>query len=306
VRAALRRWHPWDPLLVATPGATRMRPPICIAGLDREVQARTLFHYRLLLGVLVLWTLGFGFAGVTQGVHTFRNAAIAGVMMLANFLVLYVAIFRPIDTLRENSRFVVWVYTSPSDSARNALIVMLLLGALQFWLQRGVGGLEALIVRYGLVFDVAPLQPWRYISGPLMHSGIAHWVANVSLLLVAISLVSTLATRVAATLIFAAGTILPALLLTFLPYAIRQDAFLGISGGLLALMGWLVGIGWRERAWLPRHFAMTIGMFSILFVILSTLLSPKANDFVHLSGLLIGVLLGLVKLGWKHQSKAAS
>ncbi len=283
-----------------------MRPPICIEGLDREVQPRTLFHYRLLLSALVLWTLGFGFAGFNQGVHTFRNAAIAGVMMLAYVLVLYVAVFRPIDTLRENSRFVVWVYTSPSDYARKALIVMLLLGALQFWLQRSVGGLEALITRYGLVFDVAPLQPWRYISGPLMHSGITHWMANVSLLIVAISLVSTLATRVAAALILAAGTILPALVLTFLPYAIRQDAFLGISGGVLALMGWMVGIGWRERAWLPRHFALTIGMFSVLFVILSTLLSPKANDFVHVAGLLIGVLAGLARLGWKHGSKAAS
>ncbi len=114
------------------------------------------------------------------------------------------------------------------------------IGGIQLYLQTRAGSLFGLIEQYGLVFQDAPHQPWRYFSGPFLHSGVAHWTSNFSLLMVAAGLSFSLGRALVIWLTFLSGVLLPAFLLTFLPHWVGSDAFLGISGGVFALYGWIV------------------------------------------------------------------
>lgn len=129
--------------------------------------------------------------------------------------------------------------------------MMIAIGGVQVYLQMHAGSLFRLIEQYGLVFQDAPRQPWRYLSGPFLHSGIAHWAANFSLLMIAAGLSFSLGRAPFIWLTFLSGIILPAFLLTFLPHWVGSDAFLGISGGVFSLYGWIAGIWLRTRRIFP-------------------------------------------------------
>ncbi|WDN15044.1 rhomboid family intramembrane serine protease [Xanthomonas oryzae] len=141
--------------------------------------------------------------------------------------------------------------------------MMIAIGGVQVYLQMHAGSLFRLIEQYGLVFQDAPRQPWRYLSGPFLHSGIAHWAANFSLLMIAAGLSFSLGRAPFIWLTFLSGIILPAFLLTFLPHWVGSDAFLGISGGVFSLYGWIAGIWLRTRRIFPPHLWVVNCLFRI-------------------------------------------
>ncbi|WP_256723161.1 rhomboid family intramembrane serine protease [Xanthomonas oryzae] len=263
VRRAIWQWHPFDTIIVSVAGEKSMLPPICFARMAPQIQKRMLLQYFLLFSLMLCMTLGFTIASAMAHDVYFIKASAAIILFLIFLILQYIFIFRKLSNLCEYSGFFAWCYLQPSAQTLSITSMMIAIGGVQVYLQMHAGSLFRLIEQYGLVFQDAPRQPWRYLSGPFLHSGIAHWAANFSLLMIAAGLSFSLGRAPFIWLTFLSGIILPAFLLTFLPHWVGSDAFLGISGGVFSLYGWIAGIWLRTRRIFPPHLWVVNCLFRI-------------------------------------------
>jgi len=292
VRRTMWQWHPLDPLLVSVPGSERLLPPVCIPSLAVNLQKRMLLQYRaLLMLILCVCVMLLGAFWTLQDPFFLRIGLV--VLLLFSFvLAQYSLVFRRLDSLRAYSRFFAWCYLQPKKPVVLTVSAMVAIGCLQAFLQSNFGGLTSLIQAYGLVFEVALAEPWRYLTGPLLHGGPAHWFTNLALLLVGSGLAFAIGRPWAVGAVFATGALLPGIALTFLPHWIGLDAYLGISGGLFALLGWVAGASARYRRTFPAHVWWVVLCLTVLIAIVSSVVDPRASWFSHGLGLLIGLAIG--------------
>lgn len=305
VRSSLYRWHPWDPLLVSTPDSKRMLPPVCIPGLAAEVQSRMLLQYRIFIVVAALFSIFSFFSWVNTGSSLFFNAGVSVFAILMFVLTQYFLIFNNIDRLCATSRFVAWVFMRGGWGASCVAVAMLAIGVFQYMLQKRLGGLDSLLMSWGLVFDLADRQPWRYFLGPFIHSGMAHWAGNVAVLVFAAGLCAALTRRFIWVSAFVFGVVGSSLALSFFPYSMRLDAFVGISGGNFSLLGLLGCLGLLRKWLLPPFFALNIFFFSFLMFCISHFMNDRSNDVVHLLGWGIGFSFGFVVVGFSDSNGGA-
>lgn len=263
VRRATWQWHPFDPIIVSIPGEKSMLPPICFVSMAPQIQKRMIFQYFLLFSLMLCMALGFTITSVKTHDVYFAKVSAAIIFFFIFLILQYIIIFRKLSSLCEYSRFFAWCYLQPSKQPLSIAVMMMAIGGIQLYLQTRAGSLFGLIEQYGLVFQDAPHQPWRYFSGPFLHSGVAHWTSNFSLLMVAAGLSFSLGRALVIWLTFLSGVLLPAFLLTFLPHWVGSDAFLGISGGVFALYGWIVGISLRNRQIFPAGSLVAACIFRI-------------------------------------------
>ncbi|WP_229002602.1 rhomboid family intramembrane serine protease [Xanthomonas oryzae] len=303
VRRATWQWHPFDPIIVSIPGEKSMLPPICFVSMAPQIQKRMFFQYFLLFSLMLCMALGFTIASVKTHDFYFAKVSAAIIFFFILLIFQYIIIFRKLSRLCEYSRFFAWCYLQPSRQPLSIAFMMIAIGVIQLCLQTRAGSLFSLIEQYGLVFQDAPHQPWRYFSGPFLHSGVAHWAANFSLLMVAAGLCFSLGRALIIWLTFLSGVLLPAFLLTFLPHWVGSDAFLGISGGVFALYGWIVGISLRNRQIFPPALWWLLAYFALATMLASSLLSPRTSWVAHASGLLLGLAIGFWEIGFKHELK---
>lgn len=293
------QWQPWDPVLISAPESEFFQPPICVPSLEREAHKNLLFQYKLLLALLVLLTAASIFVFSNTGSDVFFRASALGVLFFAFVFIQYISIFNKIDRLRDLSLFVVWIYRQKTFAISAVVIGMVLLGGLQYILQERSGSFDELMQDYGLVFDLARHQWWRYLVGPFFHSGLVHWISNLILLSMAAGLSATIGRRPRVIWIFIIGAIIPCVVESGFPPTFREDGVVGLSGGILALFGWTSGVSLRYKKWFPSSFWLNVVSFSIVIVVSVSLLNHKADDAVHVVGLLIGLLLGISKVGVK-------
>lgn len=293
---AVDQWHPFDPVLVATPESKHFLPPICAPGLESRVYAAMLRRYRFLIAGLFLFPLVFlaaYLAGAGNG-QKLLNLVFALAIFFVFFFVDYILVLRHKQHTQDRSLFVAWVYR---PGVRPALVIILsavfVAGLLQFYMQNRLGGLDPLIREYGLLYSAAEGGDWwRYATGPWIHSGIAHWINNAALLAIAAGLVSAVA-RPSILVYFVVVLVVSAATTSLLAADQRSDALVGISGGVLGLFGWLSGAALRNRRCFPRHFWVTSAMFGLLSIGISMLLSATTSNVVHISGFAMGLVLGM-------------
>lgn len=306
VRRATWQWHPLDPLLVSIPGAERLLPPICFPHMAAALQRRMMQQYRLLMILIACMALGFAAAGMRADEGFFLKSSVAFSLLLLFVGCQYAFIFRDIARLCGYSRFCSWCYLQSQTPVAVIILLVLFAGGGQLYLQARAGSLFGLVEQYGLEFDKAAAQPWRYVTGPLLHAGLVHWIGNFSLLLVAAGLSFPLGRPRPLWLVFIAGIYLPAFVLTYLPHWVRSDAFLGVSGGVFALFGWIAGVALKNRRVFPFGLWWFVGYFAVATAAISSLLDPRASWFAHSSGLLIGVATGMLNLGVRLNLDASS
>lgn len=301
-RAVMRsiwQWYPWDPVLISAPESDFFQPPICVPSLGIKVHRNMLFQYKLLLVLLTFLTTASIFVFLSTGAVVFFRATAFGVLFMAFVFIQYFSIFNKIDRLRDLSLFVVWIYQQRTSAISAVVISMALVGGLQYVMQERSGGFDALMQDYGLVFDLARHQWWRYLVGPIFHSGLVHWVSNLLLLSMAAALSTTIGRRSQIALIFVIGAIIPCVVEGSFSQDFREDGVVGISGGIFALFGWTSGVAIRYKRWFPLGFWIQILSFSVVIVVFTSLLNQKTDNTVHVVGLIVGMLLGISRVGVK-------
>ncbi len=299
VRRALRGWHPNDPILASVPGSAYLLPPICIPELAPKIHKRAKAQGLLLLAICGLMTFAFGILGVFEKSQYLLRGTVVFLLIFLLGLAQYRLILADPVRTRAYARFCSWSYIQNQNNTLLFCAIMAGAAASQIILQSSVGGLYPLVERFGLEFEKATAQPWRYLTGPFFHSGPAHWLANFVMLIIFAGMSSPIGRARSLWLVYLAGVYIPAFILTFMPHSIRSDALLGVSGGVFALMGWFGGVSVRNRPVFPYSLGYLVLITALVLALISSLLDPRSSWFCHTSGFAIGVMLGLTNYGVK-------
>ncbi|MET3654884.1 rhomboid family intramembrane serine protease [Dyella japonica] len=295
---ATRQWNPWDSILVSSPSSTHLLPPVCIPDLTVTTQKRMLLQYKLLLGLVAAMLFASFLFYLHKPVPYFIRTSLAMVVTLLFIAAQYFIVFRTLPVLQSTARFISWMHLQRTYVVPTVIFVMMVSGLLELAGIHEAGGFESFILKYGLVFDKAKIEPWRYFIGPFFHSGLPHWAGNTVALVIAASITSVISKRATTLWVFLIGLIIPVFVVSCLPASARLDAFGGVSGGILSLFGWLAGTALRYHKWFPRNFWLIAVLFAWFLIVLSGLLNPSTNDVVHVIGWFLGAIVGGAGIGF--------
>lgn len=172
------------------------------------------------------------------------------------------------------------------------VIAMLLVGLVQLWLGgQGAAPLDpnAAIHRAGLLKPLPNSEWWRLWTAPLLHGSVIHWVVNCSALLSLAALIDGLCRRWWTPLVWMLGALggtVASVLGSKLPSV-------GASGGIAAMLGFLLILGLRLRPVLPWLLTSMVQTL-VVMVLLGVVLHPYIDNFAHAGGLSVGILLGVI------------
>lgn len=294
---ALRGWHPLQPVLVGAPNSPIFVPPPRVPELEDTIER---FHKRtkqalaaLLIGSLVLfaaWLASRGRNGAPVYIITLLLTFIGGFD--------YFVYLRHLPLLTERAQFYYWLQSSPKQRKGFVfwLSVAVLMGVAQLVVQRAAGGFEQAVIRYGLFYEPARNgEIWRFVTGPFFHSGIGHYINNaLSLSFVGVVAWSLIGAR--SLLVFLCGTVLAAAFQMQFGSA-QFDSYLGVSGGVFALYGFVVATGASVPGIFPRGFTTLCTLIAVTTVVGTELLSTLTASVAHITGALTGVICGLLWSG---------
>lgn len=302
--AAVAKWQPTTPLLAAEPGATEFRPVIELESYEdaasksakRIAWRSVVFSALLLVTYLVLWL-----ARDDRG--PFPKFVVVLSVVCTYLVGEYFLVASNRECLRDRARFFAWAHCNSKGDFFAWLAVAVALWLVQLFLQHGIGDRDGLLLRFGMPYSsVIAGDWWRVFTGPLFHANLAHWAVNAVLLVLLAAIMSSLS-RTATTLSFFAGNTVGAVLSLALHILNGDDTvgYVGMSAGVLAVIGWGVGVSVRQGSVMPSRAWFTFLGFAAINVVGSWILYPNASNVAHAGGFLTGLILGgAVK--WKIRS----
>ena len=158
-----------------------------------------------------------------------------------------------------------------------------------------VGGSQLLakgdsIQRAGLV-KAATLhgQWWRFFTGTLLHGNLIHFLFNASALWGLGRLTEALAGRFRFAFVF----VLSMMGGSLFSLCLTKATSVGISGGLLGLIGFLIVLGMRRRQFLPQDFTRIFLMNVALLVVMGIIARSIIDNSAHMGGFVFGLLTGV-------------
>ena len=197
--------------------------------------------------------------------------------------------------LTGRSSFYGWSMVSGVNPARFYLLFMCLIGGLQYLASEHLS-FDEVLNRYGLLFKAVPEgEYWRILTGPYLHTGLAHWLANI---LVGAGLVLVywpcLGYRTVAVFVLCASA---SFLGTYAYTLVAQTELIGIvgvSGGIAGITGTFLAATYRYADLFPdKMTTTTIYVALISFLAFSYVTSPVSFS-AHLTGFLLGIAIGFI------------
>ncbi len=296
IRSGLRSWSPSSTQLLAGPGDRRFMPPVY----RRQVRARVVDIVGRNCRLAIFCWAGFSLILVTAALFTgmpryLSYASIFG-LVTATVVIDHGMALRTAAGIGQRALFFRWLQTDSRTIAGFIawLTLSTLAGGCQLYWQAQVGGLEALIERYGIVFSELTQhdQWWRVLTGSFFHAGLAHFANNAILLLFA----GTIAWG-----IFGARWCLAVFILGIVVGPLAQmslgtsefDSYLGLSSSVFSLFGLLIVAAIRRPRVLPKGLQFTLMGIVTMSGVGAELLSEHAATAAHVAGFAAGALCGL-------------
>lgn len=172
------------------------------------------------------------------------------------------------------------------DAGRGLVIgLMLAIGVV------AMGGLVAQAQAAGCVqrAAVAAGEWWRLLSGPILHGSIIHAGMN----LLALLWLGTWAARLLGRAVIAPTLVAGMLAGDLCSMAASPVGSVGLSGGLMALVGLLGVAAWRWGGQAPPGMARTVAINLLLVASVGIIGIGYVDNAAHAGGALAGALLGL-------------
>lgn len=293
VEKAIRSWHPLHPMLVAVPGAQRLLPPIAIDEINEPTHKAFLYRSRLSIEIASLCAalalLAARELGSSDGVQVCYLLSGLVAFLLAD----YWFVFRSLDAITERSMFSFWVRETARVDVMLWSGLMVVVGGLQLWGESIFGGLQPLVGKYGASFDALDQgEVWRLLSGPFIHLNFAHWGTNAAMAIF-IAMIAAKISRIQTAAVFLCGSA-AGVLITWLGGADYFGSYLGVSAGVMAMLGLCGGAAWRAPRNFPIRFAFTFITLGLLNIYLAWIYSPASANAAHAVGLFLGFIWGVV------------
>lgn len=301
VEQSIRRWHPFDPLLVASPESIYFLPPVCVSPLSGRVHNSLLRRSKVSLYWVCFVSLMITLLWITDvGSQRYAPLVLAASAIVGYLYFDYHFICKNIENLSDRALFNCWIYQEGGRFAATMVCILVVSGVTQALVSSRIGGLIPTVNLYGALFtDIKSGQYWRYLTGPFIHSGAVHWISNLAMVTIAAGLAGAMGRAWFLFLLFMTANVVAIFLVGHEVSGSRPDALLGVSGGIFALFGWSVGITLMRRRILPAYLWVTILLFSLINIGLASMLVKKGSDVTHLSGFLVGLMFGLFVMGAK-------
>ncbi|MEM6394333.1 MAG: rhomboid family intramembrane serine protease [Planctomycetota bacterium] len=282
---------------VWTPETEGLEPAAWVPSLAGPV--RRCQRQELTVGLLNgLCLVGFGWMSWGIGSLGQGDAAgwLAGVFVLVGLIALGQAVWswkRPADATPSEDgllrfRFAAWLTARP-----NRYTLALMVCAFAPSLVAVFAGLEEAVDAAGLVrAEVAGGEWWRLLTYGSLHGGAMHGVMNAAVLFAVGGLVEALLGWKRLVAVYVGGVVVGGLATWWWP--VSDLPTVGASAGVLSLVGALLVVGVRWRAWLPRRFAWSWVAVVVLTGGVGAVLPGMIDNVAHGGGLMAGLVMGWV------------
>jgi MYXO-CTERM domain-containing protein len=140
-----------------------------------------------------------------------------------------------------------------------------------------------------LIKPLVPLEPWRLLTGPMLHGSLMHLLMNGSAMLSLGPFLERSASRHLTIAVWLLGAAVGSLFSWWLV----PSTSVGASGGLMALLGFLAIMGWRRRRHLPPGFGRGLFRSIGIMALFGALAWEVIDNAAHGGGLVAGALVGL-------------
>ncbi|MCI5107552.1 MAG: rhomboid family intramembrane serine protease [Pseudomonadales bacterium] len=309
VRKLAARWFLTQKKLISSPDSDRFLPAICTPGISEFVHESFLKRFRIFF--YIFWFYFLVTALIALNSDNARNflpiLAFLGLGLAYFYTELRIA-FIPYKNIAERALFYNWILNQSNQQLGYSFRILMVFGVAQWLYLKFLGDLDSLIISFGTYFP--PIQQgelWRYLAGPWIHSSFMHWLVNAIFLLYIVKLIGMLANKLLLVLfLFSIPCTAIAVHLLSALGSNPLDAFVGISGGVYFLFGWLTAISFRNKHFFPAHFSTSIMMVAVFNLILPELLSYNSSFAAHLSGFLLGLGAGYFGLASNLQQWTAT
>jgi membrane associated rhomboid family serine protease len=289
--------------LVWTPDQPRMVPPEEVPSLYDIVKQRNMRRYTKLRNWSLISTFLWLFIGLTSP----SRSQLFPILLINVLAIGIIPLLQSIWELRKlrnftpenmaqgiiTARYAAWTRNQKAFFTKGMSISIVLLALVQF--STSVVSIftskPSPVEAAGLVKDaVWHGELWRLLTGPLLHGNFIHLYFNVLALFVLGSVVEALAgwalSAVILLLSILGGSLFSLLLL--------PATSVGISGGLMGLIGFLTILGFFHRQHLPPGFLRSMLVSIALIAALGIVAFSYIDNAAHLGGLVVGTILGLI------------
>ncbi|HKG90399.1 MAG TPA: rhomboid family intramembrane serine protease [Gemmatimonadaceae bacterium] len=178
----------------------------------------------------------------------------------------------------------IWLSRQRYDTTKWISWCLIAVFAIQY-----ISGLDHSMDAAGLIKSMVRLgQPWRLLTGPMLHHDPLHFMMNFGALIAFGRMTEVHAGRPYVPLVFIVSALGGSVTSTLL----TSNASVGASGGLMGFVGFLAVLAWRRRPFLPPGFLRTV-MFDLAGVVIIGVIGYAFIDnAAHLGGFLTGAGLG--------------
>jgi membrane associated rhomboid family serine protease len=278
-----------------------MLPPLLVDQISSRTHRSFLLRSRISIEIILLAASVSMFAARSARAADGKQCALVFLGLAAFLLFDYWMVYRQLTALAERSLFALWVRDRTKKDLALWSALMLGAGTIQTLAQYTLGGLAPLVEKYGASFQALEHgEYWRLVTGPFIHLNFAHWATNSALLLIFAMVAGTIS-RVNGVAVFLAGSALGALT-TWATSSEVFSCYVGVSAGVMAILGFCAGAALRHPGLFPIRFGWSLTAFGLMNLFLPWAYSADAANAAHGAGLGFGIVWGLIHVQRRNQA----
>jgi len=302
INSVVSKWQPISPLLIAKPGCREFYPVLSVDQFKNKAfnsaKKRLLYSITMSIFMTCVFIVVSYFNSNEKGITLIWVGLILSIYFISD----YKMVTSNLGRLSERESFIIMIYQYGKNDFVFWLVCMVFFGVIQYILQSVFGGFDAMMYKVGVVYsNINKGEWWRLATGPFFHSGISHWIANTATILI-IGPIVCMVSRINCITVFLLGNITGALAALVVANLIGLgDAYVGVSGGIYATMGWLLSYSKINKLDVPSKLFYTLFSFMILSILLTYLMMPKSSNVAHIIGVITGVVAYFVLPIYRNQ-----
>ncbi|WP_156817177.1 rhomboid family intramembrane serine protease [Rubritalea marina] len=189
-----------------------------------------------------------------------------------------------------DARFEYWLQHQKAPWTQVLSVMMIVLGAIQLFVSQGFDWSQHAVGSVALTKQAS--DPfWRYLTGPLAHGNLIHWGMNFAALRYLAKRMELLVgwQHMLWVIVFSAyaGAVATA-------YWMPEVPSVGISGGILGVLGFLLAFETRHKALVPKSPRRRLAAALASVTLLGAIGFQFVDNAAHAGGLVAGVFYGWV------------